>query len=119
MFDLDAMFEKFLTHVSEDALVGLVPYSPEDTVYLWWRNTGRAFAFAEPFSAVVEQSRRTEGTSLWPDMDPVTADFSLFSVHPMETIELAPEGHCLLRWGAYGLTTQPRRLPPAITVGGR
>lgn len=119
MPDLDSTFEKLVSLVGEDALVGLQPYSPDGTIYLWWHSNGRVFAFEDPFRTVFEQIRRTEGRSLWPDMDPLSADFSLFSVHLMETIELAPDTYCLLRWGTHDLTLQPPRLPPAITVAGR
>ncbi|MDR4532840.1 hypothetical protein [Glutamicibacter sp. PS] len=94
----------------------VIPAAGNGTVFFRYEDTGELFAFEGDFDGLYEHAQNCSGTDLWPDMDPATADLSLFSVHIMETIDLAPPKACRILWKEGGLQAVPGSLPPAVVA---
>ncbi|GAB3619680.1 hypothetical protein GCM10027417_09400 [Glutamicibacter endophyticus] len=94
----------------------VIPAAGNGTVFFRYKDTGELFAFEGDFDGLFEHALDSAGTTLWPDMDPVTANLSLFSVHIMETVDLAPPKACRILWKEAGLKAVPGSLPPAVVA---
>ncbi|WP_418906609.1 hypothetical protein [Glutamicibacter endophyticus] len=96
--------------------ITVVPAAGNGTVFFRYEDTGELFAFEGGFDGLYEHALDGAGASLWPDRDPETANLSLFSVHIMETVELAPPKACRILWKEGGLQAVPGSLPPAVVA---
>ncbi len=116
MTGFETLFSKLAYHLSDLGTLTLFPFSEEGNLFLAAKESGEMFAFEPRFKYVMEHVMATDGESLWPNMDPLTAKMSLFSVHVEEAVSLAPEGAHLLSWGARGLEARQGVLPPSVTA---
>lgn len=108
------LYERLKFHLSGLGELSVHPFNEHGAVFLKYAETGVLFAFDRDFAGVMEMVMVTDGESLWPDMDPLRAQMSLFSVHVFETVDLAADGDCILYWGTRGLRSEPGSLPRAV-----
>lgn len=116
MSDFESLFTKLSYHLSDLGTLTLYPFSENGILFLSVQESGRKFGFECIFKDVMKHVMETDGETLWPDMDPLSAKMSLFSVHVEEAVSLAPDGAYLLAWGAKGLEARSGILPQSMTT---
>lgn len=116
MIGFEAFFSKLAYHLADLGALTLFPFSEEGHLFVTVKESGETFALEPRFKDVMEHVMAIDAESLWPDMDPLTAKMSLFSVHVDEAVSLASEGAHLLWWGDRGLEARHGVLPPSVTA---
>ncbi|MET0978127.1 MAG: hypothetical protein ABWX63_04860 [Paeniglutamicibacter terrestris] len=96
-------YDRFSYRLSGLATVEVSPPDWNGTISLHVIESMKTFIFDRDCSEVFKGVEGVAEEGLWPEMDPMEAKLSLFSVHVEEAIDLAPEGSFVLTWGPQGL----------------